>query len=934
MMFSQPHPLQPIVRLSVHSTSPSSQHVSQSPARSPVPNTSPSSQHVPQFPTPLPVPSTLPSSQHVPQFPARPSVPSTSPSSQHVSQSPTRPPVYSMSSSSPDEGHEGTTLLDMSWDASDIEDELSSSRADDDDNPDTLASKNKTVHPSPSDGGISKPKFFNGGKYNVHSGYNSDDESGDSGKEKDAEEGQTNGANTATSSSGSKINELGPLYLYDTDESDEVSEETNGYKSPAPSRLSNTQYYSDRLQRPQQEEESFDEGDDEDEELMEIQIQTLTGTTFRVRVSSRETAWGLKNLLHRTEGLVWNQQHLLLGEQELQDDLTLQEQGVMHGAVLRLVISLKGGPINARRNLPPDDLLWREVSDIMEEKRDELWDPSGSRAVTLLVLRDGDAVNLYRVMEHEDGSFSPLSQSWGSSANGGSLERSINSRSEEDAKTQATLQEIRAKMEAMKLRSKKKRKPRSGGKKKTSPAQTNRSNSNTPMPLVSKTPRQLYDSEVPSEFGYDVTMKVRTAKAEQRRPKSGHRKPMSRRASTRPSTQEQRSVELRKTSVSRTAVKLDEFPHSLPPRNIYFSGKRPLDDIKPKTNRIRLGKVEEDTSGRHSVEDEATAAGRNREDNVYSSYRQSLVRHAKDLEQSNKNSEIERMNVANVPPRRSNPPIPLYIGTPPSRPRREVDPLYSSQNNFDRLLLPRDFDNRPRTSPEILERRPGSTPEGSRERIQLRDPDSQLMDLMNILNSSRRRSIDHGLHSLGTSSDLKNFKDSNVGIGSHTVSPRAIKTPLGRSFSTMSKPSSASGSILGNTTLASSGSVEQTELLRELIRSQVAASQFSSRRSTPEQSKKNRRPVSGRGHIPASPARLPPVTPSRKKRAGGRKPRCGQCNRRIQISTTHSCRCGGLFCAQHRYAEVHDCTFDYKSEGRKLLQIANPLVEPQKLPKI
>lgn len=45
-------------------------------------------------------------------------------------------------------------------------------------------------------------------------------------------------------------------------------------------------------------------------------------------------------------------------------------------------------------------------------------------------------------------------------------------------------------------------------------------------------------------------------------------------------------------------------------------------------------------------------------------------------------------------------------------------------------------------------------------------------------------------------------------------------------------------------------------------------------------------------------------------------------------------RCGHNFCASHRYAETHDCTYDYKSAGRRFLQETNPLVSAPKLPKI
>jgi hypothetical protein len=32
-----------------------------------------------------------------------------------------------------------------------------------------------------------------------------------------------------------------------------------------------------------------------------------------------------------------------------------------------------------------------------------------------------------------------------------------------------------------------------------------------------------------------------------------------------------------------------------------------------------------------------------------------------------------------------------------------------------------------------------------------------------------------------------------------------------------------------------------------------------------------------------------------------------------------ACRCEKIFCGMHRYAETHNCTFDYKSHGREVL---------------
>lgn len=62
--------------------------------------------------------------------------------------------------------------------------------------------------------------------------------------------------------------------------------------------------------------------------------------------------------------------------------------------------------------------------------------------------------------------------------------------------------------------------------------------------------------------------------------------------------------------------------------------------------------------------------------------------------------------------------------------------------------------------------------------------------------------------------------------------------------------------------------------------------------------------------------------------------RCGLCNKRLNITNMYDCRCGGIFCAQHRYSEVHHCNYDYKTEGRKILEQQNPVIVADKLNKL
>ncbi|KAG1327272.1 zinc finger A20 and AN1 domain-containing stress-associated protein 11 [Cocos nucifera] len=61
--------------------------------------------------------------------------------------------------------------------------------------------------------------------------------------------------------------------------------------------------------------------------------------------------------------------------------------------------------------------------------------------------------------------------------------------------------------------------------------------------------------------------------------------------------------------------------------------------------------------------------------------------------------------------------------------------------------------------------------------------------------------------------------------------------------------------------------------------------------------------------------------------------RCAGCRKRVGLMGFR-CRCGELFCAEHRYSDRHDCGFDYKTAGREAIARENPLVRAAKLVKI
>ncbi|KAK1266265.1 Zinc finger A20 and AN1 domain-containing stress-associated protein 1 [Acorus gramineus] len=61
--------------------------------------------------------------------------------------------------------------------------------------------------------------------------------------------------------------------------------------------------------------------------------------------------------------------------------------------------------------------------------------------------------------------------------------------------------------------------------------------------------------------------------------------------------------------------------------------------------------------------------------------------------------------------------------------------------------------------------------------------------------------------------------------------------------------------------------------------------------------------------------------------------RCGWCRRRVGL-TGFRCRCGELFCGEHRYSDRHVCGFDYKAEAREAIARDNPVVRAPKIVKI
>lgn len=70
-------------------------------------------------------------------------------------------------------------------------------------------------------------------------------------------------------------------------------------------------------------------------------------------------------------GIPMSQQHLLYNFKELDDSASLSDYSIKDGCTLKLVLSIRGGPISTRRLPLPsvDDIQWRDIRDFVENNR-------------------------------------------------------------------------------------------------------------------------------------------------------------------------------------------------------------------------------------------------------------------------------------------------------------------------------------------------------------------------------------------------------------------------------------------------------------------------------------------------------------------------------------------------------------------------------------
>lgn len=58
---------------------------------------------------------------------------------------------------------------------------------------------------------------------------------------------------------------------------------------------------------------------------------------------------------------------------------------------------------------------------------------------------------------------------------------------------------------------------------------------------------------------------------------------------------------------------------------------------------------------------------------------------------------------------------------------------------------------------------------------------------------------------------------------------------------------------------------------------------------------------------------------------------CGKCAKKLRLMSDFTCRCGGIFCAMHRFYDQHGCTFDYRTKAIAKLDKMNPKIVNDKI---
>lgn len=710
-------------------------------------------------------------------------------------------------------------------------------------------------------------------------------------------------------------------------------------------------------------------------DTMELFIETLTGTCFELRVLPFEAVISVKAKIQRLEGIPVAQQHLIWNNLELDDEHCLHDYGIAEGCTLKLVLAMRGGPINTRRVTMEDPI--KEVADLMEGTKEEGWEKSlANKQVTFVVYREGDQLNFFRVVDRGDGTLTLLSESLSS----GSV-YNVYAEEEEDGDSSAAAQQslensitmnkmklLKAKMEDMNLNKKPKKstkvKPRppislhpcggSLGPSSTrhhhrlfrSLPQINQPWANAQLPPIAD--QEPTDSSLPSATATSAHFSI------PRRPPPSFSSPSCYMLQEEepwetcpPFAKIRPPPKVSRLDIGSTRLMRDCVYPQLPPLCTRGPPEATFDPAEPVGEAVGLS-LSEEAAGLVAptqpgapfgeLPDPLTLDVSNQPDGGRRSFEVG-AQHQLSLSPSplstwthgTSDTLTSRADGTQLGTSfHISPPSPLPTSTSPSTSTRPLPQPFDStvsclqpnlQAHSSAQVRPGSTSPRPSTVSSTHAPRlrgvkvesPGKRPEliSKREARGITKMANQACkEPLGSLNNSEL------LASLSTRAPDGSSRDS-------------LRESLGLALALSPATASGQGSLGSRLPSISTNRLLQDDLIRQMSPLHRTAASYMGTNSHAS----GGGVMTSFGRIGTPTHHLPPVkAPTGIKKKSSK--HCFLCGKKTGLATSFECRCGHNFCATHRYAETHDCTYDYKSAGRRFLQETNPLISAPKLPKI
>ncbi|XP_053927771.1 AN1-type zinc finger protein 4 isoform X1 [Cuculus canorus] len=690
-------------------------------------------------------------------------------------------------------------------------------------------------------------------------------------------------------------------------------------------------------------------------ETMELFIETLTGTCFELRVSPFETVISVKAKIQRLEGIPVSQQHLIWNNTELKDDCCLNDYNISEGCTLKLVLAMRGGPINTRR-VPVEDPI-REMAEYMDPIRDEIWEKgSSNKQVTFLVYREGDQLNFFRVVDRGDGTLTPLSES----LSGNSV---YNLYADDEDETEASpsgqqiiensitmnkMKLLKAKMENMNLS----KKPKKTVKVKPRPPVAPRPSGGSVaaarhrflrvLPHIGQSCLPPPGNSYPSESSQNALSALTTLAT------AGRTMP----STTTDFLNEDDTWQSNSWSQSVSSIRLPpkisrvELENAKLPTSSILTPVSSLPANSEKTSENVTSASEEDPvlfPNLANIELYGTEEKLLPETDAFALLTETSTTDSEIYDIGKVNPELELSDGDEeskvVEQRRK--PVSKVLSTAAMGAGLLSTRELSPQKNL--LLSPlrysaqvaRHSSLKPQTQPKCFEA--GNLRSTASPNV-LRSLEVRSIADSSFSRTTRFRSVK--VESLGKRPDLISKAEArDITDVAHKASKEPVSSgsslgflaSLARSTNRESLQSSC-----GTGRFRTSGIALPTNLQHfqeESIRKTAPPSEAAEYILSAHGLGMNGSIAAVGKRVAGEATHLPPVNGSVQAKKKITK-HCFLCGKKTGLATSYECRCGNNFCATHRYAETHTCTYDYKSAGRRYLQETNPVVSAPKLPKI